>query len=183
MSMAQFANENQNFPKHFNISRAIAVECLDYLQNQLLDLKLENRDWVPLAISLAYPLKENGHGGIDSYKEKKEGIEREFLSRDFAGEKNRDIVTISAMQEEKLAFILEIAISELGPLKFVQNPKEAIDMLERWCEVGLILLKEIWQIPDYNNTQGFAEALSLIAKGDTTSLFMKLAMDRNGGTP
>lgn len=173
MSIIQFANENDDFPKHFVISRAVAENCLDYLQEQMAELKLDNRDWLPLAISLAAEVKSLGQ--LKTYEAKKNDLEKGFSSAGRnADARNRDIVIISAMQEESLSYILEMAMPELGAEGLIHNPKEYIDLLENWCELGLIILKDIWQNPDYNSIDGFTKALSLAAEGKMSELLIRM---------
>ena len=177
MSVMQFTNERDDFPKHFVISRAVAENCLDYLQGQMRNLKLDIniRDWLPLAISIALEFKNSGQ--LETYESKKDELEKSFASEGKIAEgRNRDIVTISAMQEESLSFILELAVSELGAEELVQNPKKAVDLLEKWCELGFIILKDIWQTPEYNSVEGFAKALSLAARGKTGDLLISMNM-------
>ena len=168
-------NESESFPKHFTISRAVAEKCLDYLNEELKVLKLENRDWIPLAISIACAFKDCV--GIDIYKKKLQDIKEVFASETRINESKRDIVTLSSMPDEKLSLILEIAISELSPLEFINNQKHSVETLENLCELGFVILRDIWQSPSYIGVEAFSHALESIADGNIDKVSLNLAWE------
>ena len=170
----EFINGSDEFPKHFVISRAIAERCLDYLYGETEKLKLDKREWVPLAISIAESFQ--GKNALEKYKREREVIENEFSAAVSRGDsKNRDIFTVSSMPEDKLTFILGIAIAEVGPMEFMNNQRKAVETLQDLCELGFVILRDIWNSPSYHGMEEFPKALALVAKGETSTLLIQLA--------
>lgn len=135
MSLNSFVLNSENITKNLQIKREIAVDCLDYLQERFtaLDLKVDKRDLIPMAVAAYARFKEGGKATL-----------YETGLHEGAKKDVRDIATIPELPEDTLALLYSIAIADLGAEAAVDDGSKTQTLWSSAIESGLLILKDLF---------------------------------------